>query len=66
MLITAIHHAGLACLPYTPSRMGFLNGILARPADERPLVVLVTGYPAEDSMVPRIERKPFQQIASFL
>jgi len=66
MLITAIHHAGLVCLPYTPSRMTFLNGILARPPQERPLVVLVTGYPAEDAVVPQIERKTLQQIASFI
>ena len=35
ILITAIHHAGLVSLTYTPSRMGFLNDILRQPVNER-------------------------------
>ena len=31
LLITALHHAGLATLTHTPSPMGFLNKILKRP-----------------------------------
>lgn len=34
ILITAIHHAGLASLTHTPSPMGFLNKILGRPDNE--------------------------------
>ena len=36
-LIAALHHAGLATLTHTPSPMGFLNKILGRPDNERPL-----------------------------
>jgi nitroreductase len=36
MLITAVHHAGLASLTHTPSPMGFLNEILGRPRNETP------------------------------
>ena len=66
MLITAIHHAGLASLTHTPSPMGFLNEILARPANERPFLLLVVGHPAEDAVVPDIGKKALPEIASFL
>ena len=39
ILVTALHHAGLACLTHTPSPMGFLNQILGRPKAERPFVL---------------------------
>jgi iodotyrosine deiodinase len=66
LLITALHHAGLATLTHTPSPMGFLNRILARPSNERPYLVLVTGYPADDAQVPDIQRKSLSEIATFL
>ncbi len=65
MLITALHYAGLATLTHTPSPMGFLNGILRRPENEKPFLLLVTGYPAEDAQVPLITKKPLSKIASF-
>ena len=52
ILITALHFAGLATLTHTPSPMGFLNNILGRPENERPFLLLVTGYPAEGATVP--------------
>ena len=66
MLITALHHAGLATLTHTPSPMGFLNEVLERPSNERPFLILVVGYPAEGATVPAITRKPLEAIASFL
>jgi nitroreductase len=66
MLITAIHHAGLASLTHTPSPMNFLNEILGRPVNERPFLLLVVGYPAEDAMVPEITKKPLEEFSSFL
>lgn len=65
ILITALHHAGLATLTHTPSPMGFLNEILERPANERPYLLLVVGYPAEDAQVPEIGRKPLEEVATF-
>lgn len=64
MLITALHHAGLATLTHTPSPMGFLNEILGRPKNERPFLLLVVGYPAEDALVPDITKKPLDEIAT--
>jgi iodotyrosine deiodinase len=66
MLISALHHAGLASLTHTPSPMKFLNQILDRPSSEKPSMILVVGYPTEDARVPDIERKPLTGIASFL
>ena len=57
ILITGLHHTGLATLTHTPSPMGFLNEILDRPANERPFLLLVVGYPAENAEVPNIGRK---------
>jgi nitroreductase len=65
-LIAALHHAGLASLTHTPSPMGFLNEILRRPANERPFLLLVVGYPAEGATVPAIVRKPLAEIATFV
>lgn len=66
MLITALHHAGLATLTHTPSPMKFLNEILGRPTSERPFLLLVTGYPAADAEVPDISRKSLEDFASFI
>jgi nitroreductase len=66
LLIAALHHAGLVCLPYTPSRRGFLNAILARPKQERPMLILVTGYPAENVRVPQLGKKPLDEIVTFV
>jgi len=66
LLLTALHHAGLATLTHTPSPMGFLNEILDRPANERPFLLLVVGYPAPNARVPAISRQPLARIASFI
>lgn len=66
ILITALHHAGLATLTHTPSPMKFLNEILGRPSNERPFLLLVTGYPAAGARVPDIGRKPLAEFVSFV
>lgn len=66
MLITAIHHAGLASLTHTPSPMGFLNAILQRPPNEKPFLLLVVGHPADAAVVPDIGKKPLTEIATFV
>ncbi len=68
MLITALHYAGLATLTHTPSPMGFLNEICARPETEKPYILLVVGYPADGATIPAyaLEKRPLKDIASFL
>lgn len=65
-LIAALHDAGLATLTHTPSPMGFLNRILARPANEKPFLLLVVGHPIEDARVPVITKKSLDSLATFL
>lgn len=65
-LIAAIHNAGLVSLTHTPSPMGFLNSILNVPADAKPFLLLVVGYPAEHAEVPVITKKPLEDIATFI
>jgi iodotyrosine deiodinase len=66
ILITALHHAGLATLTHTPSPMTFLAELLDRPANERPFLLLVTGYPAPGAKVPAAAalRKPLERICT--
>lgn len=66
ILITALHRAGLATLTHTPSPMKFLNEILERPKNERPFLLLVVGYPADDARVPDIKRKSLDEFTSFI
>jgi len=68
LLIAALHHTGLATLTHTPSPMKFLNEILGRPANERPYLVLVAGYPADGARVPVAggRKKTLAQIATFM
>ncbi len=66
MLLTAAHHAGLATLTHTPSPMGFLSSVLGRPEHERPYLLVPMGYPTEDCVVPKLERKGLGEISVFV
>lgn len=68
ILITGLHHAGLATLTHTPSPMRFLNRILDRPERERPFLLLVAGFPASDARVPAaaLRKKAFGDICTIL
>ena len=57
-LLASLHAAGLAALPYAPAPMRFLNGILGRPDNERPFLLVAVGYPAPGAQVPALPRKP--------
>jgi nitroreductase len=61
-LLAALHWAGLATLTHTPSPMGFLATILNRPKNEKPYLLIPVGYPAPDAMVPKIEKKPLDEV----
>lgn len=62
LLLAALHNMGLATLTHTPSPMKFLQEILGRPRSEVPFVLIPVGYPAADSRVPDIRRKPLEKI----
>ncbi len=62
MLITALHHAGLATLTHTPSPMRFLGEILGRPDNERPYLLMPVGYPSDACRVPNLGKKPLTEV----
>lgn len=67
-LIAALHSAGLATLTHTPSPMGFLTEICGRPDNEKPYLLLVTGYAAPDATVPVFggTRRPLGESVSWI
>lgn len=67
-LIAALHHAGLATLTHTPNPMSFLNKLCARPSSEKPIILLVVGYPKTGCQVPIHGgiKKPLATIAQWI
>jgi nitroreductase len=67
-LIAALHHAGLATLTHTPNPMSFLNKLCGRPPSEKPVILLVVGYPKPGCQVPVHGgiKKPLEAIAQWL
>jgi len=68
LLLASLHQAGIATLTHTPNPMRFLNRLCRRPADEKPLMIIVAGHPAADAAVPAhaYKKKSLEQIASWL
>ncbi|MGH6950257.1 MAG: nitroreductase family protein [Vitreimonas sp.] len=66
-LIAALHQAGLATLTHTPNPMTFLNQLCARPADDKPYILLVVGYPKSGATIPEhaTHKRPLDEIATF-
>ena len=65
LFIDALHTMGLATLTHTPNPMTFLNEILQRPTSERPYILFPIGYPAPDTEVPDLRRKPLADAVVF-
>jgi len=61
-LLAALHWAGVATLTHTPSPMGFLAKILARPTNEKSYLLIPVGYPAPDAEVPDIRKKGIEDV----
>lgn len=62
ILLTSIHNAGLATIPYTPTPMTFLKKILNRPSYESPVMILPVAFPKQDAKIPIISKKEFSEI----
>lgn len=62
MMLAAARFARLVALTHTPSPMKFLGSILKRPSYERPFLLIPIGYPADDCVVPDLQRKSLEQI----
>jgi nitroreductase len=67
-LLAALHAAKFATLTHTPNPMNFLNEICGRPANEKPVMLIVVGHAEKDATVPvhATIKKPFEQIASWI
>ena len=65
-LLVALHNAGLVALTHTPSPMGFLENILNRPDNEKAVLLIPVGYPAEDAKVPDLKKKSFEEVATII
>ncbi len=66
VLVAAVHHAGLGCLTYTPSRMGFLREMLDRPEGERPMMILAVGHAHPDWQPPELPRRRQEDMCTLL
>ena len=40
--------------------------LLGRPENERPFLILETGYPAADAVMPDLEKRPLSEVAAFI
>jgi iodotyrosine deiodinase len=65
-LLAALHHAGLATLTHTPSPMNFLGEILNRPPNEKAFLLIPVGYPAADTTVPELIKKPLEEVSTIV
>ena len=65
LFIAAVHNMGLVTLTHTPSPMKFLSEVLDRPEHETAMLLMPVGYPADDAMVPDIQRKALEDILVF-
>ncbi|MBV6479087.1 MAG: Coenzyme F420:L-glutamate ligase [Ignavibacteria bacterium] len=61
-LLAALNYMGLSTLTHTPSPMNFLQKILNRPSNEKPYMLIPVGYPAENAVVPDLEKKSPEEI----
>lgn len=68
LMLAALHKSGVATLTHTPSPMGFLRDICGRPANEKPVMIIVAGLPADNAVVPEyaLRKKPLDRISSWL
>ena len=65
-LLAALHHAGLATLTHTPSPMNFLGEILNRAPNEKAFLLIPVGYPATDTTVLELIKKPLEEVSTIV
>jgi nitroreductase len=63
--LMACHLMGLATLTHTPSPMKFLRDICRRPENEKPILLIPVGYPADDALVPDIAKRPLDEVVQW-
>lgn len=68
LLLAALHQAGVATLVHTPNPMRFLNRVCRRPEHEKPVMLIVAGYPCASATIPAhaLEKKSLEELATWL
>lgn len=68
LLLASLHQAGLATLTHTPNPMRFLNKLCARPAGEKPILIIIVGHAALDATIPAhaMIKKPIDEISNWI
>lgn len=64
LLLTSLHHSGLATLTHTPKPMDFMNKILKLDKNYKPFMLIVAGYSKINAVVPNIQKLPLNEISS--
>jgi len=63
VLMCALHNAGLVTLTSTPLNAGSqIRDLLNRPANEKVVILCPVGYPSDDCLVPKLQRKALKDI----
>jgi iodotyrosine deiodinase len=62
MLISALHQLGISSITYTPAPISFMSGLLHRPKNEKPFLILAVGYPHPDYKPPVLRKKSLNGI----
>jgi len=62
MLISALHNLGISSITYSPAPMTFMRGLLRRPKNEKPFLILAVGYPHPGYKPPVLKKKSLNGI----
>ena len=66
ILLTALHFSGLATLTHTPAPKDFLEKILNRPKNEKAVLLIPVGYPADIARVPFLVKKEIDAVCTIV
>jgi iodotyrosine deiodinase len=63
--LLAVHNVGLVALTHTPSPMNFISKALERPENEKPMLLIPVGFPADNAVVPDLTRKEVKEVIEY-
>jgi iodotyrosine deiodinase len=63
--LLAVHNVGLVALTHTPSPMNFISKALERPENEKPMLLIPVGFPADNAVVPDLTRKEAKEVIEY-
>ena len=63
--LLAVHDVGLVALTHNPSPMNFISKALERPENEKPMLLIPVGFPADNAVVPDLTRKEAKEVIEY-